>query len=160
MPATVADEFVSLGEPEKHLLTDCQRHAIRDLVDQVNMTENYRAHAHQSGLRIVPTLKNGFPVRLHVDGQGCILSISGLVQEFDDIEQARFWLLKITESSCRLKVETRSGKAYAWTLQILQSNGQWSDGLHSAHWSLLPDWFCTSEIQYHYHFDGSNGPKD
>lgn len=158
MPATVADKFVSFGEPERHLLTDFQRNALRDLVEQINMTENYRAHPHLSGLRIVPALKTGLPARLHVDNQGCVLSISGLIQEFHDIEEARFWLRKITESSCRLKVETRGGKAYAWTLQMLQADGEWSDGLHSANWSLLPGWFYTSKTEYHYLLDSPDMP--
>lgn len=155
MTTAVLNEYVSANPSMANGLADVQRVKLRQLAEDINASTHYRAQPGSSGIRIVPAQNSGFPLTLHVDRQGCVLFIGGLIQEFDDLEVASVWIRRIITNRCRLKVEVRGRKQHSWTLQSQKDDGEWCDLLHSDLWSFLPSCLFNWKTEYHYHIDTS-----
>lgn len=104
-----------------------------------------------ASLQILPARKNGFPVLLQLESGVCIMWIGGLIQEFDDLDEAISLVRHIIDGQCRLKVERRRGKPCAWTLQMKKDDSVWVDSASSSYFRLLPAWIAGhATIDYHY----------
>jgi hypothetical protein len=71
-------------------------------------------------LSIMPAGEAGFPIAVRIERRRLLADFGGCRQDFDDIGQVAACIDAAVSGDCRLRIDYRNGKAFAWTLEDLR----------------------------------------
>lgn len=96
-----------------------------------------------SSITVSPESSDGFPVSLHQEGTSFVVGFGGWHEHFDSESEALNCFSFGLSDQCRLRVTSRGGTDYRWTVQHLV-DGSWCDDSQTG-LLLFPFWRQRSE---------------
>jgi hypothetical protein len=99
-----------------------------------------------TSITVEPESPDGFPVSFLLDGPRFVVSFAGWHEHFDSESEALDCFTFGLSDQCRLRIASRGGTAYRWTVQHLV-DGAWCDDSRTA-LLLFPFWRQRTE-RYH-----------
>lgn len=99
-----------------------------------------------NSITVAPESPDGFPVSLHVDGSTFVVGFGGWHEHFDSESEALNCFGGGLSDQCRLRVTSRGGTAYRWTVQRF-IDGAWCDDSQTG-LLFFPFWRRRSERIY------------
>ncbi|MBK6980714.1 MAG: hypothetical protein IPH30_03675 [Betaproteobacteria bacterium] len=85
-----------------------------------------RVEESENSITVLPLDSAGFPVSIHVADEEVVVAFAGWHEHFESAEEALDCFAFGLSRECRLKVFTRGGFAYRWTVESLE-NGNWAE---------------------------------
>jgi hypothetical protein len=96
-----------------------------------------------ASITITPESPDGFPVSLHLEGRDFVVGFGGWHEHFKDEGEALDCFAFGLSDQCRLRVTSRGGADYRWTVQHLV-DGNWRDYSETG-LLFFPFWWRRSE---------------
>ncbi len=97
-----------------------------DALEQ-DVRQSYRVEVRRTdrGLTIPASGYSGFDVALRVVEGGCWVALDGWVEELESLDAGRDILMAALSGEARLAIDTIAGRPRQWTLQLLDTRGDW-----------------------------------
>ena len=109
-----------------------------ELVEILRKTAGNRLAVTRSGIRIRATSKSGFDVQVRRSGREYTVRFGGWHCHAERPEAVYDLLLMAFSPSCRLRVDSRGGVDYCWTVEV-ERDMQWEPA-HSTRRFFYPYW--------------------